>query len=207
MEKTVWRGQAGGQLLVALFLLASAGLSFYAHRLEDSLHADDAKARSSLQGQQAPEFSADLLNASTPGGDAGPPPQVSLAEHRGKLVFLSFWASWCRPCDYELPLLNQFYLANRENGVEVLAISTDEAREDALEYARSRGFALPMLWDQGGRVARLYQVNALPTLVVIDPEGRVRHYEEGLRYDLDSWLQEQVRSLLHRQAVSREGDS
>jgi peroxiredoxin len=123
------------------------------------------------------------------------PQQVNLADHRGKVVLLSFWASWCRPCDYELPLLNQFYLANRERGVEVLAISTDSDREAAVRYAQERNLSLPMLWDEGGQVANLYRVDSLPTLVIIDTEGRVRKVETGLRFDMESWLRREVRRL------------
>lgn len=206
MDQPHERRGAGLRLLVALFLIGSAGLNFYAHRLQDSLRRDQEGSRSSLQGQPAPEFSVVVLETSA-AGETAPPRNVNLADHRGKLVFLSFWASWCRPCDYELPLLDQFYRAHRQRGVEVLAISTDDTREAALAYAQSRRFALPMLWDQGGHVAELYQVNSLPTLVVIDPEGRVRQHETGLRYDLDSWLREQVSQLLGRRERSVEGAS
>lgn len=199
-------GGAGLRVLLALFLAGSAGLDFYAHRVQDSLRSEQEGYRSSLQGRPAPEFSLAVLAAS-PSDEAASPPPVNLADHRGKLVFLSFWASWCRPCDYELPLLNQFYLAHRERGVEVLAISTDDTRDAALAYAQSRHFALPMFWDEGGRVAELYQVSSLPTLVVIDPQGRIRHYERGLRTDLSAWLRAQVREILDRRDRAAEGTS
>jgi len=180
--------------LLALFLAGSAGLQYYAHRLQASLNGEEAK-QSSLHNQAAPEFSLEVLEVAPTDVAQTPPRQVSLADHRGEVVLLSFWASWCRPCDYELPVLNQFYLANREHGVAVLAISTDADRQAALRYAQERRLELPMLWDQDGRVADSYQVRSLPTLVIIDPQGRVRQVERGLRYDMESWLRRQVRQL------------
>ncbi|MGH9863152.1 MAG: TlpA family protein disulfide reductase [Candidatus Acidiferrales bacterium] len=188
-------GQPRLKILGVLFLIGSGGLSFYAHRVEDSLSAGGPqRATQALLNQPAPDFSVPTLETSAESEPA--PPQVTLSDYRGKVVLLSFWASWCRPCDYELPVLNQFYLAHRERGVAVLAISTDEKRDDALAYAQSRHLALPMLWDDGGQVGRLYHVDSLPTLVVIDPQGRVQQYEQGLRYDLESWLTRQVTRLL-----------
>jgi peroxiredoxin len=193
-------------ILLALFLAASAGLQYYAHRLQDSLNGEEPR-QSSLHNQAAPEFSLEVLEAA-PAHPAQPSPrQISLAEHRGKVVLLSFWASWCRPCDYELPVLNQFYLANREHGVAVLAISTDADRQAALRYAEERRLELPMLWDEEGRVADRYQVRSLPTLVIIDPEGRIRQVESGLRYDMESWLRRQVRQLQQNTAAPSAGTS
>ena len=183
------------KILVVLFLTGSAGLTFYAHRVEDSPSGGNPqRPPQALLNQPAPDFSVPALETSA--GSEAAARQVTLSDYRGKVVLLSFWASWCRPCDYELPVLNQFYLAHRDRGVAVLAISTDEQREDALAYAQSRHLALPMLWDDGGQVGRLYHVDSLPTLVVIDPQGRVQQYEQGLRYDLESWLTRQVTRLL-----------
>jgi len=191
---------------LALFLIASGGLQYYAHRLQDSLQGQEQR-QSSLHNQAAPEFSLEVLEVAPANLSQAPPRQISLAEQQGKVVLLSFWASWCRPCDYELPVLNQFYLANREHGVAVLAISTDADRQAALRYAQERRLELPMLWDEEGRVADRYQVRSLPTLVVIDPEGRVRQVESGLRYDMESWLRGQVRQLQQEAAAPSAGAS
>ena len=196
MNEASARGAWAGRALLGLFLAASGVLNFYAHRAQTSQRGGSEAPASALLEKPAPEFSVPVLSLA-PGA---PEARVSLAEHRGKVVFLSFWASWCRPCDYELPVLNQFYLEHRGQGVEVLAISTDQDRAAALEYMESRNFALPMLWDGDGRVAAQYQVEALPTLVVIGPDGRVRHAERGLRIDLSSWLALQLRRFAPQQA-------
>jgi len=202
--KSFWTGRGqrraspqnfGGRAALVAFLLATVWLAYRAHQLEHSLKEKIERPGTALLGKPAPEFSLPVLVAAVHGSEGVAPAPVALAAARGKIVFVSFWASWCRPCDYELPLLNQFYLAQRERGVEVIAISTDEDRTAALRYVEDKQFALPMVWDEGGRVAEQYQVEALPTLVVIGPEGYVRQYERGLRMDLESWLDAQVRAI------------
>lgn len=192
-------------IVVAVFLLGSTGLQDYAHHLQRSLESGEEKPVSTLYLQPAPEFTLDTLPpAAASPADSQP---VSLADHRGKIVFISFWASWCRPCDYELPVLNQFYQENRAHNVQVLAISTDADREAALAYAQKHNYSMPMLWDEGGRVADQYQVSSLPTLVVVGPEGRVRSVERGLRYDMQSWLRGQVKQLRPKPSARSSGKS
>jgi len=185
------RWRAG--IALALFVAATVLVTWRAHRLEKSLEEREQSKTSALRGKPAPEFSLPVL---TPAGQSAPAAaELGLADYRGQIVLISFWASWCRPCDYELPLLNQFYLSHREQGVQVIAISVDSDRAAAQKYADDRKYALPMVWDPGGRVADLYQADVLPTLIVIDPAGRVREVGHGARVDLDSWLDRQVRLL------------
>lgn len=193
------RWRAG--IALALFVAATVLVTWRAHRLAQSLEEREKSKTSALRGQPAPEFSLPVL---TPAGQSAPAAaELALADYRGQIVLISFWASWCRPCDYELPLLNQFYLARREQGVQVIAVSVDSERAAAQKYADDRKFALPMVWDEGGRVADLYQADVLPTLIIIDPAGRVREVGHGARVDLDSWLDRQVRLLTARKPAEK----
>lgn len=185
------RWRAG--IALALFVAATVLVTWRAHRLAQSLEEREKSKTSALRGQPAPEFSLPVL---IPAGQPAPAAaELALADYRGQIVLISFWASWCRPCDYELPLLNQFYLSRREQGVQVIAISVDCDRAAAQQYADNRKYAMPMVWDEGGRVADLYQADVLPTLIVIDPAGRVREVGHGARMDLEVWLDRQVRQL------------
>ena len=193
------RWRAG--IALALFVAATVLVTWRAHRLAQSLEEREKSKTSALRGKPAPEFSLPVL---TPAGQSAPAAaELALADYRGQIVLISFWASWCRPCDYELPLLNQFYLARREQGVQVIAISTDSDRAAAQKYADDRKYAMPMVWDPGGRVADLYQADVLPTLIIIAPAGRVREVGHGARMDLDSWLDRQVRLLTARKPAEK----
>ncbi|MFQ5927121.1 MAG: TlpA family protein disulfide reductase [Terriglobia bacterium] len=192
-------------LALAAFLLFTVWLTHRAHRLERTLENRGDRPGGALIGQPAPDFTLPLLTSSAAPPDA--PTQLALADHRGQLVFVSFWASWCRPCDYELPLLDNFYRDYRDRSVQVIAISTDSDRAAALRYARQHSFALSMVWDEGSRIADLYKVAALPTLVVIGPTGRILQVQRGLRYDLQSWLEAQFRAVFPRAAPQPAGAS
>ncbi len=95
----------------------------------------------------------------------------ALAEHRGQVVFLDFYASWCEPCKLSLPLVEKFARAHRE--VEVVAVDVGEPRAVAAAFARANGMrnvALdPQTLSQG-----FFQIVGFPTMVVIDRQGRIR---------------------------------
>jgi len=97
----------------------------------------------------------------------------SLAQFRGKVVILSFFASWCQPCKEQTPLLDQASraLAADGRGTAVLVNWLDET--GAQEFVASHGLAMPVLADDRGLLGQAYDVQALPETFVIDPEGRV----------------------------------
>lgn len=185
MGKLFTGAKGGAVAAIAIFLAAAVWLAYRAARPADSEPSAGAEPGNFLQGRRAPHFS---LPALLPAGGSNPAQRVTLAQARGKTVFLSFWASWCRPCDHELPVLNQFYLDHRERGVEAVAISVDTDREAAERYAVATRLAMPTGWDPQGRVADLFKIEVLPTLIVIAPNGRIQAVEPGLRDDLEAWL-------------------
>ncbi len=112
------------------------------------------------------------------GGDPG-----TLFEHRGKVVFLNFWATWCPPCREEMPSMQLLYDELREEGLEILAVNVLENRETAQEFIDEQGFTYPVLLDRDGRVMLRYGVRAYPTTYLIDREG----YVIGVRPGFHDW--------------------
>jgi thiol-disulfide isomerase/thioredoxin len=96
---------------------------------------------------------------------------------RGRLLFLDFFASWCEPCKIELPAVESW--ANDHPAVVVVLVDVGEPRVVALDFARRYGFKNVAL-DPGASAQALFAVQGFPTLVVIDPAGRVRASWEGL---------------------------
>ena len=102
--------------------------------------------------------------------------RFSLATHRGRVVFLDFWASWCEPCQQSLPLVEHY--ARTHPGVDVIPIDVGEERGTAEAFARShqlRGVAL----DPDQIAAHTLGVTGFPTMIVIDPVGQIRHKWAG----------------------------
>lgn len=101
--------------------------------------------------------------------------QVSLADLRGKAIFLNFWASWCGPCRLEMPELERLQ-AELPPGTAILTVNVtaqESSAEVALGYLREHGYTFPAVLDPDGSVSNQYRVISLPTSLFISPEGVV----------------------------------
>jgi peroxiredoxin len=131
-------------------------------------------------GDQAPELTIDLDDGSTyqlVDLDGQP---ITLAELRGKVVWLNFWASWCPPCQQETPILRELYERYREQGLEIVGISVQETSPDDIEaYAQRYELTYPIGFDGSGHVLRTYKVYALPTQFFLDTDGVISTVVNG----------------------------
>ena len=103
--------------------------------------------------------------------------QFSLAEHRGKPVVLSFWASWCSPCRYELPALS--IMAEQRNDVQFIAVNVDRNSAPAKKFLRGMEMNLPVVLDSQSMILGEYSVISMPTLFLIDANGTVQFSKVG----------------------------
>ena len=143
-------------------------------------------AAADLAGQPAPDFALKSV-----AGD-----NLRLSEYRGDVVMINFWASWCGDCREAMPALNDLYRRYREVGFELLSVNMDRKWDDAEEMARSLKMENPVLFDDGQKVSRLYDVEAMPVTVLVDREGVVRHINRGYRRGGEQLFLEQLRALL-----------
>jgi peroxiredoxin len=102
-----------------------------------------------------------------------------LADFKGKVVLIDFWATWCPPCRKGLPETQRFYTQFRGKGLAVLTIS-DETKTTVQPFVRQNRFTFPVCLDPGGATNRAYKVEAIPTTVVIDRKGNLAAYNVGL---------------------------
>jgi peroxiredoxin len=116
-----------------------------------------------LPGQAAPGFSLPDL-------DGAP---VSLADQRGKVVLLNFWATWCKPCEDEMPAMQRLYEGLAGTDFEMLAVSVDEEDSVVRAFQERLGITFPILHDPAKRVSEAYQTYRYPESYLIDREGRV----------------------------------
>jgi cytochrome c biogenesis protein CcmG, thiol:disulfide interchange protein DsbE len=132
---------------------------------------------STLPGRAAPDF--DLAIMRTPSGAAGPS-TARLSDHRGEVVVVNFWASWCLTCRSEHPILNRVARAYDGNGVHFYGVLYNDLPRYAERYIADRGGQVyPTLLDPGSRIAIEYGVSGVPETFFIGPDGVVGHKQIG----------------------------
>jgi len=131
------------------------------------------------QGALAPELSVTRADGTTyqlVDLDGNP---VRLAELRGKVVWLNFWASWCPPCQSETPLLRAMDDQYRDRGLALIGIQVQQTVDDGQRYASTYSLKYRIGADVTGDIFREYHVFALPTQFFIDPNGVIRSIVNG----------------------------
>lgn len=119
--------------------------------------------------------------------------EVSLSDYEGKPVFLNFWATWCPPCEEEMPDIQKFSDVHGEE-VTVLSVNFtkfEPNKEKIPEFVESHKLTFPILMDREGKVGEnLYQVISMPTSYMIDGEGVIREKRVGplTLKDMEGWL-------------------
>lgn len=127
------------------------------------------------------------------GGD-----KIDLGQYRGKVIIVTFWASWCGPCRQELPVLAHFRKVVGSDALEVIAINYKEPRDDFQSVVRAnRGkFEMVYVHDSGGSVSGQYGVKALPNMFIIDRDGKIAARHMGYSAEsLPGFVQEIIALL------------
>lgn len=131
----------------------------------------------------APDFTLPQLDGGT----------VRLADLRGRVVVMEFWATWCGPCRFSTPSLDVIYRKFRDKGVTVLLVNQGEDPDKVRAWVNGR-FQAPILMDQSTRVAARYGVRGIPRLFLVSQDGQILYvrsgYGGGLERDLAAILNE-----------------
>jgi thiol-disulfide isomerase/thioredoxin len=133
----------------------------------------------------APDFTLQALSGE----------HIQLSSLRGRIVLMEIWATWCGPCRFSTPALDVIHRKYRDRGVTALLVNHGEEPEAIRKWAGKR-FAAPILVDRQQSASALYQAYALPTLVVIDREGRMVWRHEGYGGGLEAQLKIVLEEML-----------
>ncbi len=127
------------------------------------------KANADLSGQVAPDFKLKSLEGR----------EVGLEDLRGKVVLLDFWATWCGPCRRDLPMIEKLHREFNAKGLVVLGLTTGEDTAALSQFLLTTKLSYPILTAAETVTSQSYSVNAFPTVVLIDREGKIAFYHVG----------------------------
>lgn len=127
------------------------------------------------EGKLAPDFSFTDANHQ----------EVKLSDFRGQVVMLNFWATWCGPCKYEMPLIEQMAHdeIRAEQGVVLLTVNSGEAADTVVNFMHAKGFTFPVLLDGNGNILHAYNVRGIPTTFFIGRDGIIDEIKIGAFMD------------------------
>jgi peroxiredoxin len=119
---------------------------------------------------------------------------LSLAQLRGKVILLSFWASWCTECHKDMPAFERLHRELTPGGLSVVGINLRQGRAEIDRYARELGLTFPLLSDVGGKIQAAYGVVGVPTTFLIGRDGQPVALAIGGR----SWDSPLAREIIQR---------
>jgi len=158
---------------ILLILFGAVGYTLYSNFTKDR----EVISR----GSTAPNFSLETLDGE----------KVKLSDLQGKGVFLNFWGTWCKPCEKEMPFMENQYKLFKDKGVEVLAVNIAEGNVAVSSFVKKHNLTFPILMDRGSVVTDLYNIGPIPTTILIDKEGKVVKSITGTmtEYDIKNYME------------------
>ena len=136
-------------------------------------------------GSRAPAF--ELPTATKP---------VRLADLKGQVVYVDFWASWCAPCKQSFPFMNEMQAKYGPRGFTVVGVTVDKKREDANKFLAGTPAQFNIAFDPDGKVAELYKPQGMPTSYLIGADGKIRAVHVGFREGDREKIEREIQAAL-----------
>jgi len=136
-------------------------------------------------GMPAPEFELFGSNGN-----------VHLSEHKGKVVYLDFWASWCGPCVQSFPWMNDIQARYGSKGLQIIAINLDQKPDDAKKFLADHPAKFQILFDKDGVTPKLYGIKGMPSSFLISKDGQIKMIHAGFRGEQKEVLEKEIKKYL-----------
>jgi thiol-disulfide isomerase/thioredoxin len=123
---------------------------------------------------------------------------IDLAQFKGQVVMINFWATWCVPCRQEMPLLEDIYKKYKPMGFTMLGVNVEPDSKDAEAWLGklAKPVTFPIAYDVDSKVSKLYKVETMPSTVIVDRKGNVRVLHRGYKTGDENVYLTQIRSML-----------
>jgi len=146
-----------------------------------------AVAGSSASGP-APQFTLDSRSG----------PKISLSQYKGQVVMLNFWASWCGPCRQEMPLLENIYKKYNKMGFTLIGVNVEPDSKEAEGFLKGlqAPVSFPVIYDKDSTVSKAYDVQGMPSTVIIDRKGNIRVLHRGYKPGDENEYLDSIRTLV-----------
>lgn len=124
--------------------------------------------------------------------------KIDIAQLKGQVVLLDFWASWCGPCRASFPWMNEMQAKYASKGLKVLAVNLDSNSEDARKFLQQVPAQFQVAYDKQGDSPRLFKVKGMPTSYIIDRQGKVTQIHSGFNTSQKENLEKQLLMVLEK---------
>jgi len=137
-------------------------------------------------GDTAPDFTLKSLQGKN----------LKLAEQRGQIILINFWASWCGPCRKEMPILQNLHTKYQDLGVAVWGVNVEQENQAGRDFLADLNLSFPIFFDQTNTISANYQVEAMPTTVIVDRDGKVRYIFRGYKDGYEKKYAKAIKKLI-----------
>ena len=137
-------------------------------------------------GDSAPDFTLKSLQGKN----------LKLEEQRGQIILINFWASWCGPCRKEMPVLQSLHQKYQDLGVAVWGVNVEQENQAGRDFLADLNLSFPIFFDQTNTISKTYQVEAMPTTVIVDRDGKVRYIFRGYKDGYEKKYAKAIKKLI-----------
>jgi peroxiredoxin len=137
-------------------------------------------------GGPAPGFTLSAVDGS----------QGALSQYKGQVVMINFWATWCGPCQQEMPLLDQMYKKYKPAGFTLIGVNVDKEAPPVKDLLARKPVSFPVFLDPASQVSKAYHVDEMPSSVIIDRKGEIRYIHRGYKPGDENDYQDRIRQLI-----------
>lgn len=125
-------------------------------------------------------------------------PNYRLLEQRGEVVVLNFWATWCGNCRKAMPQFERLHQQYGQKDLQIFGVNLDTNDADLNGFLKDTQLSFPILRDTEQKVSQLYNVEAMPTTVIIDRDGRIQKVYEEMENDTLQNIETDIRQYLNQ---------
>ena len=137
---------------------------------------------------------------------SGPAPQfqlaarggktIDLAQYKGQVVMINFWATWCGPCRQEMPLLESIYKKYNKMGFTLIGVNVEPDTKPVESFLKETPVSFPIAFDTKSEVSKMYEVSGMPSTVIVDRKGKVSVIHHGYKPGDENVYQDAIRKLV-----------